>query len=74
MILVAQRRGNHLDVLSFDASQDGALASWEDVLGNKRVTTLHKNDDSTDKVREVQLNPDPTASSESWSSMGRPTS
>ena len=57
MIMVAQRRGNHLDVLSFDASQEGALTSWEDVLGSKRVTTLHKNDDPTDKVREVQLNP-----------------
>ena len=44
-------------MLSFDASQDGALTSWEDVLGSKRVTTLHKNDDPTDKVREVQLNP-----------------
>ena len=50
MIMVAQRRGNHLDVLSFDASKKTAPStSWEDVLGNKRVTTLHKNDDPTDK-------------------------
>lgn len=56
-LLVAKRHGNALNIQTLDPKEQGALDSWEEVLGHENVVKLHKNDDPTDKLREVQLNP-----------------
>ena len=56
-LLIAERHGDALDIQTLDPKAHGALDSWEEVLGHENVLKLHKNDDPTDKLREVQLNP-----------------
>ena len=56
-LLVAERHGDALNIQTLDPKEQGALDSWEEVLGHENVVKLHKNDDPTDKLREVQLNP-----------------
>ncbi|MGB0179772.1 MAG: hypothetical protein ACPF8U_06910 [Flavobacteriales bacterium] len=56
-LLVAERHGDALNIHTLDPKKQQALDSWEEVLGHENVVKLHKNDDPTDKLREVQLNP-----------------
>ena len=56
-VLVAQRHGTSLTIRSFDPKEDGAIDGWEAELGHDRVVKIHKKDDPTNKLKEVQLNP-----------------
>jgi hypothetical protein len=59
-VLVASRSGNELEIQSFEPKKVGALDSWEAILGHDQVVKIHKNNDPTDKLKEVQLNPKST--------------
>lgn len=55
--LVAERHGETLVLRSFDPAADGAVDGWEELLGHDRVVKIHKKDNPTKKLKEVQLNP-----------------
>jgi hypothetical protein len=55
--LVAERQGETLVLRSFDPAADGAIDGWEELLGHDRVVKIHKKDNPTKKLKEVQLNP-----------------
>jgi len=59
-VMVARIRGDKLEVRAFDPEQKGGIDTWEHVLGHERVVKIHKKDDPTNKLREVQLNPKST--------------
>lgn len=56
-VSVARRQGNLMTVRCFDASETGAIARWETLLGPEQVTKLHRDNDPQGKLKEVQLNP-----------------
>lgn len=56
-LLIGARRGDVLEIQTLDPKEQGALDSWEEALGHENVVKLHKNNDPTDKLKEVQLNP-----------------
>ena len=56
-VSVARRQGNLMTVRCFDASESGAIARWETLLGPEQVTKLHRDNDPEGKLKEVQLNP-----------------
>lgn len=56
-LLIATRHGDVLEIQTLDPKEPGALDTWQEILGHENVVKLHKNDDPTDKLREVQLNP-----------------
>ncbi len=55
--LVAERHGEFLTVKTFDPEEQGAVDGWEELLGHDRVVKIHKKDNPTKKLKEVQLNP-----------------
>ena len=55
--LVAERHGECLTVKKFDPEEQGAVDGWEELLGHDRVVKIHKKDNPTKKLKEVQLNP-----------------
>ena len=55
--LVAERHGKFLTVKKFDPEEQGAVDGWEELLGHDRVVKIHKKDNPTKKLKEVQLNP-----------------
>ena len=55
--LVAERHGKFLTVKKFDPKEQGAVDGWEELLGHDRVVKIHKKDNPTKKLKEVQLNP-----------------
>ena len=55
--LVAERHGECLTVKTFDPEEQGAVDGWEELLGHDRVVKIHKKDNPTKKLKEVQLNP-----------------
>ena len=56
-LVVAQRRGNALEVRAFDPKQDGAIETWEATIGADRMLQVHRKDDPEKRLKEVQLNP-----------------
>ena len=56
-VVVAQRRGDMLEVRAFDPEQDDAIESWESTIGADRMLQIHRKDDSEKRLKEVQLNP-----------------
>jgi len=56
-VVVAQRRGDQLEVRAFDPKQDGALESWETAIGADRMLKVYRKDDPEKRLKEVQLNP-----------------
>ena len=66
--LIGARRGDVLEIQTLDPKEQGALDSWEEALGHENVLKLHKNNDPTDKLKEVQFEPKKTpGNSESFS-------
>jgi hypothetical protein len=55
--LVAERHGQTIVLRAFDPEADGAIDGWEELLGHDRVVKIHKKDNPTKKLKEVQLNP-----------------
>ena len=55
--LVAERHGHTLVLRAFDPEVEGAIDGWEELLGHDRVVKIHKKDNPTKKLKEVQLNP-----------------
>ena len=55
--LVAERHGECLTVEKFDPEEQGAVDGWEELRGHDRVVKIHKKDNPTKKLKEVQLNP-----------------
>lgn len=56
-LVVAQRRGDALEVRAFDPKQDGAIEMWEATIGADRMLQVHRKDDPEKRLKEVQLNP-----------------
>ena len=56
-VVVAQRRGDVLEVRAFDPEQDDAIESWEATIGADRMLQIHRKDDPEKRLKEVQLNP-----------------
>ena len=56
-VVVAQRRGDMLEVRAFDPEQDDAIESWESTIGADRMLQIHRKDDPEKRLKEVQLNP-----------------
>ena len=56
-VVVAQRRGDVLEVRAFDPEQDDAIESWESTIGADRMLQIHRKDDPEKRLKEVQLNP-----------------
>jgi len=56
-VVVAQRRGDVLEVRAFDPKQDGAIDTWEATIGADRMLQIHRKDDPEKQLKEVQLNP-----------------
>ena len=56
-VVVAQRRGDVLEVRAFDPKQDGAIETWEATIGADRMLQIHRKDDPEKRLKEVQLNP-----------------
>ena len=56
-VVVAQRRGDVLEVRAFDPEQDDAIENWESTIGADRVLQIHRKDDPEKRLKEVQLNP-----------------
>ena len=56
-VVVAQRRGDVLEVRAFDPKEDGAIETWEATIGADRVLQIHRKDDPEKRLKEVQLNP-----------------
>ena len=59
-VVVAQRRGDVLEVRAFDPKEDGAIETWEATIGADRILQIHRKDDSERRLKEVQLNPNNT--------------
>tara|TARA_X000000950_G_scaffold284623_1_gene388183 strand:+ start:1599 stop:2162 length:564 start_codon:yes stop_codon:yes gene_type:complete len=56
-VVVAQRRGDMLEVRAFDPEQDDAIENWESTIGADRMLQIHRKDDPEKRLKEVQLNP-----------------
>ena len=56
-LVVAQRRGDELEVRAFDPKQDGAIETWEATIGADLMLHVHRKDDPEKRLKEVQLNP-----------------
>ena len=56
-VVVAQRRGDVLEVRAFDPEQDDAIENWESTIGADRMLQIHRKDDPEKRLKEVQLNP-----------------
>ena len=56
-VVVAQRRGDMLEVRAFDPEQDDAIENWESAIGADRVLQIQRKDDPEKRLKEVQLNP-----------------
>ena len=56
-VVVAQRRGDMLEVRAFDPEQDDAIENWERAIGADRVLQIQRKDDPEKRLKEVQLNP-----------------
>ena len=56
-LVVAQRRGDVLEVRAFDPKEDGAIETWEATIGTDRMLQIHRKDDPEKRLKEVQLNP-----------------
>ena len=56
-LVVAQRRGDVLEVRAFDPKEDGAIETWEATIGADRMLQIHRKDDPEKRLKEVQLNP-----------------
>ena len=56
-ILVAERHGQTLILKAFDPEAQGAIDGWEELVGHDRVVKIHRQDNPTKKLKEVQLNP-----------------
>ena len=56
-VVVAQRRGDVLEVRAFDPKEDGAIETWEATIGADRMLQIHRKDDPEKRLKEVQLNP-----------------
>ena len=56
-VVVAQRRGDMLEVRAFDPEQDDAIENWESTIGADRRLQIHRKDDPEKRLKEVQLNP-----------------
>lgn len=56
-LVVAQRRGDALEVRAFDPKQHGAIETWEATIGADRMLQVHRKDDPEKRLKEVQLNP-----------------
>ena len=65
-VVVAQRRGDVLEVRAFDAEQDDAIESWEATIGADRMLQIHRKDDPEKRLKEVQLNPQNTRQFRAW--------
>lgn len=59
-VVMAQRRGDVLEVRAFDPKQDGAIERWEATIGADRMLQIHRKDDPEKRLKEVQLNPQNT--------------
>ena len=56
-VVVAHRQGDALEVRAFDPKQDGAIETWEAIIGADRMLQVHRKDDPEKRLKEVQLNP-----------------
>ena len=56
-VVVAQRRGDMLEVRAFDPEQDDAIENWESAIGADRMLQIQRKDDPEKRLKEVQLNP-----------------
>ena len=56
-VVVAQRRGDMLEVRAFDPEQDDAIENWESTIGADRMLQIQRKDDPEKRLKEVQLNP-----------------
>ena len=56
-LMVADRKGDQMQVRSFDASPTGAIARWETIIGSDNVVKIHRDNDPNEKLKEIQLNP-----------------
>ena len=56
-LAVAQKSGDQIVVLQLDPKLPGALRRWENVVGEGRIKEVYDDNDTKDKLREVQLDP-----------------
>ena len=56
-LAVAQKSGDQIVVRQLDPKLPGALRRWENVVGEGRIKEVYDDNDTKDKLREVQLDP-----------------
>ena len=56
-LAVAQKSGDQIAVRQLDPELPGALRRWENVVGEDRIKEVYDDNDTNDKLREVQLDP-----------------
>ena len=56
-LVVAQKSGDQITIRQLDPELPGALRRWENVIGEDRIKEVYDDNDTNDKLREVQLNP-----------------
>lgn len=56
-VVVAQRRGDVLEVRAFDPKQDGAINTWTTILGADQIKDIYESDGQELQLEEVHLNP-----------------
>lgn len=56
-LVVAQKSGDQITIRQLDPELPGALRRWENVVGEGRIKEVYDDNDTKDKLREVQLDP-----------------